>query len=188
MNTGINDGKPLTREQVITALTELSDELGRRRVTGEICIFGGSAMVLAFAARVTTKDVDAIFEPAGLIRDLARVIAARCGLPDNWLNDGVKGFVSARPETTAEGLPEFPHLRLTVPVPEYLLAMKCMAARIGGTTDEPSDTADIVFLIRQLRLRSAREVLDIVSRYYPADRISVKSQYLIEGLFEEGRV
>lgn len=145
-------------------------------------------MVLAFAARVTTKDVDAIFEPAGLIRDLARVIAARCGLPDNWLNDGVKGFVSARPETTAELLPEFPHLRLTVPVLEYLLAMKCMAARIGGTTDEPSDTADIVFLIRQRRLRSAREVLDIVSRYYPADSISVKSQYLIEGLFEEGRV
>lgn len=65
MNTGINDGKPLTREQVSTALTELSDELGRRRVTGEICIFDGSAMVLALAARVTTKDVDAIFEPAG---------------------------------------------------------------------------------------------------------------------------
>jgi len=35
-----------------------------------------------------------------------------------------------------------------MPVPEYLLAMKCMAARIGGTADEPSDVADITYLIR----------------------------------------
>ena len=40
-----------------------------------------------------------------------------------------------RHETTAAGLPQFAHLRLTMPVPEYLLAMKCMAARIGGTAD-----------------------------------------------------
>ena len=26
-----------------------------------------------------------------------------------------------------------------MPVAEYLLAMKCMAARLGGTGDEPSD-------------------------------------------------
>jgi len=39
---------------------------------------------------------------------------------------------SSRHETTAGNLPQFPHLRLTMPVPEYLLAMKCMAARIGG--------------------------------------------------------
>ena len=75
-----------------------------------------------------------------------------------------------------------------MPVPEYLLAMKCMAARIGGTTDEPSDIADIVFLIRHLSLKTAKAVLDLVGQYYPASRIPVKTQYLIEGLFDEGRV
>lgn len=74
------------------------------------------------------------------------------------------------------------------PVPEYLLAMKCMAARLGATSDEPSDVTDIVFLIQHLGLRSAQAVLDIVARYYPANRISVKTQYLVEGLFEEGKV
>jgi hypothetical protein len=77
---------------------------------------------------------------------------------------------------------------LTMPVPEYLLAMKCMAARIGGTADEPSDVADIIFLIRHLKLKSAKEVLDLVGQYYPASRIPVKTQYLIEGLFEEGKI
>jgi hypothetical protein len=75
-----------------------------------------------------------------------------------------------------------------MPVPEYLLAMKCMAARIGGTADEPSDVTDIVFLARHLKLKCANEVLDLVGQYYPAKRIPVKTQYLVEGLFEEGKI
>jgi hypothetical protein len=75
-----------------------------------------------------------------------------------------------------------------MPVPEYQLAMKCMAARIGGTTAEPSDVTDIIFLVRHLELKSATEVLDLVGQYYPANRIPVKTQYLIEGLFEEDKI
>src|SRR5689334_2365462 len=144
-------------------------------------------MVLAFTARLSTKDVDALFQPAPLIRDLARRIGEDQGLPSDWLNDGVKGYVSSRHETTAGNLPQFPHLRLTMPVPEYLLAMKCMAARLGGP-NEPSDVNDIIFLIRYLKLDSAPRVLDVVGQYYPANRIPVKTQYLMEGLFEEGKI
>ena len=178
----------MTRETILAALRALSDELGKRSVTGEICLFGGTVMVLAFTARLTTKDVDALFQPTQTIRELASRIADEQHLPADWLNDGVKGFVSARHETTAGNLPQFPHLRLTMPVPEYLLAMKCMAARIGGTTDEPSDVADIIFLIRHLKLKTSKEVLDLVGQYYPANRIPVKTQYLVEGLFEEGKI
>ena len=178
----------LTREQILAALRALSDQLGEKGVTGEICLFGGTVMVLAFTARLTTKDVDALFQPTQTIRELARRIAGEQHLPTDWLNDGVKGFISARHETTAGNLPQFPHLRLTMPVPEYLLAMKCMAARIGGTADEPSDVTDIVFLVRHLKLKSPKEVLDLVGQYYPANRIPVKTQYLVEGLFEEGKV
>src|SRR5436190_12327374 len=181
-------GSALSREAILRALSSLSEELGKGGVTGELCLFGGTVMVLAFTARLSTKDVDALFRPTPLIRDLARRIGEEQGLPADWLNDGVKGYVSSRHETTAGNLPQFPHLRLTMPVPEYLLAMKCMAARIGGTTDEPSDVADIVFLIRHLKLKSAREVLDLVGQYYAANRIPVRTQYLVEGLFEEGKV
>jgi hypothetical protein len=128
----------LDRGQILAALRALSDELGSQGITGEICLFGGTVMILAFTARLTTKDVDAIFQPTQTIRELARRIADQQNLPGDWLNDSVKGFVSARHETTAANLPQFPHLRLTMPVPEYLLAMKCMAARVGGTTEEPN--------------------------------------------------
>jgi hypothetical protein len=181
-------GSALTREELLNALRALSDKLGDQGVTGELCLFGGTVMVLAFSARLATKDVDALFKPAKTIRDLAGHIAAELHLPNDWLNDGVKGFLSPRHKTTAGNLPQFPHLRLTMPVPEYLLAMKCMASRIGGTTGETSDVSDIMFLIRHLGLKSARDVLDIVAQYYPSNQIPVKTQYLIEGLFDEGRI
>jgi hypothetical protein len=99
-----------------------------------------------------------------------------------------EGFLSPRHETTAGNRPQFPHLRLTMPVREYPLAMKCMASRIGGTTGEPSDVSDITFLIRHLGLGCARDALDIVAQYYPSNQIPVKTQYLIEGLFDEGHI
>jgi hypothetical protein len=181
-------GSDLTRGDIVRALESLSVELGQKGIKGELCIFGGTVMVLAFNARIATKDVDAIFEPTRIIREAAAVIAGRQHLATDWLNDGVKGFVSARHETTSGNLPQFPFLRLTMPVPEYLLAMKCMAARLGGTEDQKSDVPDIIFLIQHLKLTSANEVLDIVMHYYPANRIPVKTQYLVEGLFEEGKI
>ena len=66
--------------------------------------------------------------------------------------------------------------------------MKCMAARIAGTSGEASDIPDIVFLIRHLGLKSPRVVLDLVAQYYPSELITVKTQYLVEGLFEEGKI
>ncbi len=178
----------LSRTQILKALESMSDHLAKQGIKGEVCLFGGTVMLLAFSARVTTKDVDALFQPTAPIREGIRRIAEEQQLPADWLNDGVKGFISARHETEAGNLPQFANLRLTMPVPEYLLAMKCMAARMGGTAGEPSDVADIRFLIRHLGLPSPQQVLDLVALYYPANRIPVKTQYLVEGLFEEGLV
>ena len=178
----------LSRETILKAFQEMSDELARRGAAGELCIFGGTVMILAFAARISTKDVDAIFQPAQIIREIARKVGEANGFPENWLNDAAKGFVSVRHETTEGGLPQFSNLRLTMPTPEYLLAMKCMASRIGAVEGETHDVSDIVFLIRHLKLSSATDAMDIVATYYPKGQIPVKAQYLVEGLFEEGKV
>jgi hypothetical protein len=75
-----------------------------------------------------------------------------------------------------------------MPVPEYLLAMKCLASRIGAVEGEADDVSDIAFLIRHLRLKSTNAVMDIVAAYYHQDTVPVKAQYLVEGLFAEGKV
>lgn len=58
--------------------------------------------------------------------------------------------------------------------------MKCAAAR----TEE--DSADIRTLADRLGLRKASDVLDIVTRYYPIERLPIRTQLLIEELFHDG--
>ena len=177
----------LSRERIVAALQKVSDELGQHGVKGELCLFGGAVMVLAFAARVSTKDVDAIFQPTREIRDAARKVGAEFGFSDTWLNDAAKGFVSIRHEVVDGNLPQFANLRLTMPTAEYLLAMKCLASRIGAVETDADDVNDIIFLIRHLKLKNAAEVMELASFYYPG-RIPVKAQYLVEGLFAEGKI
>lgn len=179
-------GKPLSREQLLAALSGLDARLRGDGVVGEICLFGGAVMVLAFQARPATRDVDALFHPAQQVRTAARAVAAELGLPDDWLNDGVKGFLSDRP-TLAPVAGDWPNLRVYAATAEYLLAMKCLASRLGGAPGEADDTADILFLIRRLGLKTPAEVLGLVARYYPEDRLPVRARYLVESLFEEGR-
>jgi hypothetical protein len=178
----------LSREDILSALEELNRLFAERDVIGELCLFGGAVMVLAFQARLSTKDVDAVFQPSPVVREAAGEVARRRNWPDGWLNDGVKGFLSAHHEVTAGPLPQFPNLRLTMPTPEYLLAMKCLASRLGAGAGEGDDLADIVFLIRHLRLPTPAAVMDLVTAYYPPDRVPAKAQFLVESLFAEGRV
>jgi hypothetical protein len=62
MSSSQQPGSALTREEISAALGALSEMLGELGVHGEICLFGGKVMVLAFTARLSTKDVDAIFQ------------------------------------------------------------------------------------------------------------------------------
>lgn len=175
----------LDRATIEAALAALSERLKAEGVLGEICIFGGAAMVLAFDAREATRDVDAVFFPAEIVRRAAGLVADELSLPEHWLNDGVKGCVSANNDYVAEGMPvDLPNLRVLRPSADYLLAMKCMAARVEGY-DSQGDRGDVVFLVKHLGLKSAEEVLTIVARYYPVERLSVKTRFFVEEVMSE---
>jgi hypothetical protein len=105
----------LDRRTILQALGRLSELLGDRGVKGEICLLGGTVMVLAFNARASTRDVDAVFFPAQIVRELARIVQSEMDLPENWINDGAKGFISAQHEASERDLPQFEHLRLIAP-------------------------------------------------------------------------
>lgn len=168
----------LDREQILAGLARLNELLKEASVTGELCLFGGTAMILAFNARLSTRDVDAIFQPAALIRKLALRIADEFNLPADWLNDGVKGFQSGNAEVTQLDVPQFPHLRIYRPTAEYLLAMKCMAAR-ALAAESSGDKTDIRTLVLYLGLTSSEQVMDIVERFFPPDKILPKTQFMI---------
>ena len=83
----------LTKETILAALRRLDELLREKGVIGEICIFGDAAMVLAFDARESTRDVDAVFVAKDHVLECARLVAAEFGIDDDWMNNGVKGFI-----------------------------------------------------------------------------------------------
>ncbi len=174
----------LDRDTIIKALSLLDEALRSEQVVGEICIFGGAAMILAFDGKFTTRDVDAIFVPKTTVTDAIFDIAEKLHLPASWLNDGVKGFVSEKEDFTGEDMPEFENLRVIRPSARYLLAMKCLASRIGGY-GERGDISDIKTLCRHLACPSPEAVMEIVLEYYPPSQIPAKTQYLIEEIFQD---
>jgi hypothetical protein len=180
----MNSTDILTKERIIAALETLNKRLADKGVTGELCIFGGATMILAFDARESTRDVDAVFVPKTEIYEEAAGIAEEMNLPVSWLNDGVKGFVSKDGDVTTEGMPQWENLRILRPTTRYLLAMKCMAARVAEY-DTVGDKNDIIHLCKDLGIHTAEEVLSLVEDYYPASRIPVKTQFFIEEIIGE---
>ncbi len=158
--------------------------------TVEIAVYGGSALMLSFDWRLATKDVDAVYEDdRDVVRSLAALIAGERGWPDDWLNDGVKGFLSARDRDESVKLlygefpsPQAPGLRVFVPRPEYLFAMKCRAMRIGGASGN-GDIEDIRSLAREMGLTDAAAALALVASFYPGSQLQPKVQFGIEEIF-----
>ena len=164
-------------QEITTYLTRLSELLAVRGVVGEVVIFDGAAMVLAHQARLSTKDVDAVFAPKDVVYLAAAEVTRECGAAEGWLNDAVKGFLS--PKGGTQPLLDLPNLKVFVAVPEYLLAMKCMSMRIGK---DETDVRDIRFLMNHLGLRNAEAILEVVEHYYPRKQIQPKTRFAIEEL------
>ncbi len=167
----------------IRRLLELLDaELATENALGEVYLVGGAVMCLVLNARDATRDVDAFFKPARLILRAAARVAAKANVPDTWLNDAVKGFLSPRGEFDA--FLELPNLRVFVAEPHYLLAMKCAAMRLG---EGFHDLEDVRFLLRYLNIESADEALAIVTRYFDDVQLHPKTRLALEELLPGGR-
>lgn len=61
--------------------------------------------------------------------------------------------------------------------PDYLLAMKCLAMRIG---EEFHDLADVRFLLRFLNVETVAEAREIIGRFYPIEQFPQKTLYALE--------
>lgn len=164
----------LTSQRIRELFGLLGERLAAEHTVGELYLVGGAVMALAFAARPATNDVDAVFVPKEIVRRLAREIAFDAGVDENWLNDAVKGFLSERGEFSI--WLELSHLKVYIPVPEYLLAMKCVAFRLGP---EFRDEEDVRYLLRYLNIERQSDALAIVERYFPASRIPPKTRFAL---------
>ncbi|MDE0285157.1 MAG: hypothetical protein OXN26_11495 [Gammaproteobacteria bacterium] len=168
------------KEEIRRLLERLNDELAGAGITGELYLVGGAVMCLAFNARPSTRDLDGFFKPARAVRSAAKRIAATLGLDENWLNDAVKGYLGNQGDF--QEYLDLSNLRVMIAGPEYLLAMKCLALRLG---EEFHDEADVRFLLRYLNITNYRKALDIICQYYPLERFPQKTLYALEEMVDD---
>jgi hypothetical protein len=113
------------------------------------------------------------------MRAAAAEVAREADVPENWLNDAVKGFLS--PRSDFEPFLELAHLKVYTASPKYLLAMKALSMRIG---EEFHDERDVRYLLRYLNIETYDEAIAVITQYYEADRLPQKTLYALEEMLE----
>lgn len=138
------------RERLVQAFELLGGDLASRGVFLELAVYGGSAIMLHFAWRKGTEDVDAVLRPGSderLLAPSAAAVAALMDLPDGWINDAVGMFTPLAEDDTLFAVSGVypglgvPGLRVLVARPHYLLAMKLMALANLDRGDRDMDDA-----------------------------------------------
>ncbi len=165
----------LTKKRILELFDLLNFKLKAKDTIGELYLVGGAVMCLVFEVRESTKDVDTKFAPTSEIRRLVEIISREEGLARNWLNDAVKGYFGEKP--AFKSFLELSHLRVFVAEASYLLAMKCLAMRLGP---EFHDEDDIRYLLRYLNIASYEEALTRISQFYPTEKFPQKTLYALE--------
>jgi hypothetical protein len=167
----------LARADILNLFELLNADLAASDTHAEVYVVGGAVMCIALDARAATRDVDAWFKPAALVRQAAARVAARAAVPADWLNDAVKTWLS--PRGTFDRYLERSHLQVFVAQPQYLLAMKCAAMRLG---EEFHDLDDVRFLLRSLNITTASAAIEIVAQYFDEAQIPPKTRLALEEL------
>ena len=165
--------REFTRARIL--LQALGEALTRDGVRAQIFIVGGAAMALAYSTRRVTRDIEAVFEPKQTVYAASAEVAEDLGLPEDWLNDAVKGFMPG-PDDEPRPVPAIEGIEMTTASPRYLLAMKLMAMRFG------EDDEDIEILLRECGIDSAEEALDVLGSLYPAKDPPAKTRFFLEEL------
>ncbi|HVT17889.1 MAG TPA: DUF6036 family nucleotidyltransferase [Thermoanaerobaculia bacterium] len=173
---------PLSRAAILRAFDALARELetGTGETRSEVVIAGGAALVLLYGARDATRDVDAFAvgsTDSAALQRAARQVASALDLPENWLNDGAKGYLNG--VLPGKVLLDRPALLIRALAPQQLLAMKLSAWR------DDVDIADARVLLREFACQR-EEVWNLIEPFLVPGR-ELKAKYAFDDLWESER-
>jgi len=168
----------LNREHMEKAFDLLGQYAAEEGVMLEIAVYGGSCLVLASDIRNASADVDAVFlSNASAVADLSDRVAAAMGMPQNWLNQAVRRLAPPPGEPAPNLLPfgDYPRnsagpagLRVHLPTPEYILAMKILSNRLDSDTEKIKlDETDAVALMRVTNITTKAALTNLLLQCYP---------------------
>jgi hypothetical protein len=151
------------------AFREIGDILVRAGKVAEIAVYDGAAIILQFAMTFRTNDVDAHVESGNrrALMQSARQVADRRGWLHSWLSEAVTMYLGEPGGATLYG--GYPSetrvgLRVYVAKPDYLLAMKLRAMRIGSR-----DGSDTTLLAYASNVTTFESMLSLLHKYFPKE-------------------
>lgn len=138
------------RTDIRRAVEALAASLERRRVIGDVHVYGGAAMILAYNPhRTATCDIASQFWLDGPMIAAIRETANEYGWPTTWLNNQASGYVARHPGE-GDRVFDHPHLQVSVtPAPicrsrerngKLLETPLRCSARSGRTSRSTTDT------------------------------------------------
>ena len=166
-----------SRDEIVSNLEALSNQLEEQGIRGEMFLVGGAAMALAYNRKRTTRDLDAVFEPKMLIYEAAKRMAEIRHLEPDWLNDAVKTFMPG-PDPQAETVLNLPALSVSVTSPRYLFALKALASR------EDRDIDDLKILYNLCGFSSVDEAIDYVDMVYSGRPVEARVAFVLREILQ----
>lgn len=163
----------LDRDAIIRALRRLAERLAFRGIVADPYVFGGAAMALAYDTRRSTRNVDALVEPHGVVFAEAANVALELGLPAWWLNEQASAYVSRAHDPDAPLVFDHPGLRVHAASPRHLLAVKVMTSR-------RRDARDVALLAGQLGLATTDQVLAACAEVFPDETPPERARLLLD--------
>jgi hypothetical protein len=168
----------LTKQIIEQAFNEMGRIAAARGLTIEIAVYGGSCLILASDIRNASGDVDAVFlSDNGVVREIAAEVAKRLGLPDDWINEGVRRMAPppGNPQPNLMPFGDYPMnsesavgLRVFLPSPRYMLAMKMLSNRLAEDVDKArTDLGDAVGLMKITGISTRDELVALMKECYP---------------------
>ena len=182
----------LSRDHIRLGLDDLGAEAVAVGKIIDLCIYGGSCLMLVSNFRQASADVDGVaMTDQRFVDAAAGRIAAKRSWPVDWLDDGVRTFLSPNVDHPEHHIPvgtypleAQPGLRVYVPTAEYRLAMKLMSMRIDAL-GRPKDLDDIVALMNVVEIRSKGDLVALASSFYPEARVGAKLLLAADRLIRE---
>lgn len=169
----------LSKKLIQTLFEDLNNELAILDTKADLFVIGGTAMLIAYDARPSTKDIDVIWQPSEPIRKIIKLLSEKYDIDADWLNGATKGLMPNVQDENPVVIFDGSYLSVSAPSPQYLLATKILASH------QTRDREDIELLVKLCEITNVDQCFAIVDKYYPGRPLQTRSKFMVEEIILE---